>query len=656
MRKSQKNIFADTSNRSLVILFLMALVLTALVYSLGLPGDFEFDDGVNLLNNSGFLFKERDFDNVIRAALSSDSGPFRRPVSMFSFALNQYATGMDPLYFKVTNIAIHLLNVTLVYWLVGLIVRSKAMGFCDRRYNRWVSLIVASLWALHPINLTAVLYIVQRMTGLSVTFMLLAMGFYLSARNDFNRMSYKSAVAKFICVVVAGVLGVFSKESALLLPLYLLLLEYFCLGFAGREGRKDSWIRKGYVLFLMVPVLCILVYVLFNPLLVTGGYAARPFSFLERVLTEPRVLWFYVGQILMPNIQSLGLYHDDYNVSHGLFDPISTLFSIVAWAILLLSAYFLRSKKRYFAFGVLWFCVGHILESTVFPLELIHEHRNYLPSIGVIFLIVFVLKDFFRDSDNILLRFVFPSLVITLAVATSARAAQWQNLTDHAISEAINHPNSTRANFQLARVYSKWMAMEGVHPYYEKAKEYFTRSINVDKEGRNGGYFGLIHLAAQAGEPIDPYVVESLISRLPASASIGADYAFLGALANCQINLACNLDDRDFFRIANAYLSNKRLGGSLKSAVYSLMGVYSVNKLKDYKLAESYFLKAVELFDSSQRWLELGEFYRVNGDILKSKEMMRRALRSPDANVYEYDIRRSLDHLDKYEKEMYVGR
>ncbi|MCZ7654258.1 MAG: hypothetical protein M5R42_08160 [Rhodocyclaceae bacterium] len=115
-----------------------------------------------------------------------------------------------------------------------------------------------------------------------------------------------------------------------------------------------------------------------------AGYALRDFSAVERMLTEGRVLWFYLGLILFPRLEALGLYHDDIAVSTGLIAPWTTLLALVGLFGLIWLAWRLRLRMPLTAFGLAWFLIGHGLESTFLPLEIAHEHRNYVPLFGIL--------------------------------------------------------------------------------------------------------------------------------------------------------------------------------------------------------------------------------------------------------------------------------
>ena len=169
---------------------------------------------------------------------------------------------------------------------------------------------------------------------------------------------------------------------------------------------------------------------------------------LDWLLTEPRVLWLYIRWTLFPRLGDLGLYHDDIVISTGLWSPPTTAMAIAG--LLLLAAAALATARRWpwFTFGVAWFFTGQLLESTVFPLEIAFEHRNYLADLGVLFALLgcmLLLRPRFSRAG---LRVTLVGL-LTLAYAgvTLARSHEWRNPLSLASAEAANHPASPYATY-----------------------------------------------------------------------------------------------------------------------------------------------------------------------------------------------------------------
>ncbi|MCZ6773571.1 MAG: hypothetical protein O7G83_16555 [Proteobacteria bacterium] len=432
--------------------FLLVAILAAVVYVPGIGGGFTFDDYFAIVLND-----ELDIDparpvTLLDAAFSSTSGPLKRPVAMLSFAANRTLTGIDPVPFKLTNIAIHVVNAVLVLLLLQLI--STALSPSSRSASAAVACVAAALWAVHPLNLTSVLYVVQRMTSLSGTWMLIALVLYAAIR---VRQIQGGRVAGFwwLAVVASWALGLLTKETALLLPLYVVVLE--CSVFRFEAGSRLRSIYRGAVIAGTCSVAAILI---LTPDTLLGGYAGRSFSLAERLLTESRVVMFYLRQLLVPDLASFALFHDDIRLSRGLLDPPSTLLSLAALAALVAGA--LATRRRYVAFGISWFLVGHLLESTIYPLELVHEHRNYLPAIGLIFMLVTAVAEWLARlrwrGGRLLLA---AAAIAVCGSVTAIRASIWSDPDVRIEFEVLHHPQSARSQYELGRVRLERGAADG---------------------------------------------------------------------------------------------------------------------------------------------------------------------------------------------------
>ncbi len=438
-------------------LTLMAtLALVALAYLPGLRGPFVFDDYPNILNNPPVALTQLAPQALRAAAFSNNSGPLGRPLAALSFGIDHYrAGGFYPLAFKLTNLVIHLLNVLLVYALAGRLARR--LGAAETAST--IAIFCALLWGLHPLQLTSVLYVVQRMTSLSALCMLAGTLLWLVGRERLAARR-RGGLATMIAGLALGMgLGALAKENALLLPLYLGVIE-LCLwrrdsAATTRDGGRvaTGWF---FTTTLLAPLLVGLVLFAWQPGLLLDGYAGRPFTLIERLLTEARVLWFYVSLILLPTPERLGLYHDDIAVSTGLLAPWTTLAALAGWLIVLLAAWLLRRRAPALAFGALWFLAGHALESTVVPLEIAHEHRNYLPSFGLLFAAVYGMAHFARSTRRGRL---YGALGLVAAAAfafgTFGRAASWHS--DDIIIEALyrHHPQSASAQQMMGELMLK---------------------------------------------------------------------------------------------------------------------------------------------------------------------------------------------------------
>jgi len=450
-----------------------------LVYSPGWYGPFVFDDQLNILENPNVPIHELNEREIIRSTLSNESGPLKRIIPALSFGLNYYfADGFVSAHFKLTNIAIHCLNSGLVFWLLTLLWPSISnVGWAkqSRLSNPRLAFAVSGtlIWALHAFLLTSVLYVVQRMTSMATLFMLMGTCLYVVGRLSIIKQPIKGLWLMCLGLIAGTVLGTACKENAVLLPVYLGALELTLLSRLPATERSRKTVRWFFVIFLGLPILAGLFYWYQHPTFITGGYGGRPFTLLERVLTEPRVLWFYLGMIIVPNIQTMGLFHDDFPLSSDLLSIWTTLPSIMGIVVLFMLSLYWRKRFPVFAFAVLWFLVGHSLESTVFPLEIIHEHRNYLPALGPLLALTYLLLFALPTKMPLLIRTgLMGTLVFCLGLGTFNRAQYWSSESSLIESLAANHPDSPSSQYLHGEILRKREKdFEGSYAYYLRAAE-----------------------------------------------------------------------------------------------------------------------------------------------------------------------------------------
>lgn len=446
--------FALTSKKILIV----AVFLCSLIYLPGISGPFLFDDRSNITNNSLLLVTRLDAHTLADAAFSGQAGPFKRPLAMLSFGLNHYfSEGFKAPHFKLTNIFIHGLNSTLL-----LILALQLLNRTHSKNNQYLVFyagLITILWSLHPINLTSVLYIVQRMTALSTLFSLCTIILYIKARNSSvnsktTRGSYYIFSLSLLCLIFA----IMSKENAILVPLLILLIEQTLF------SKEKPWPHilqapkqlkiTGFITFAVLS----LVFSIWLIDYASVGYNNRPFNMLERVLTESRVICFYISLILLPRIDGFALFHDDIVISTSLLSPWTTITSFIFILGLLITTFYYRKKNPLFALGISWFFIGHIIESTFFPLEIAHEHRNHLPSIGIIIAAFSLVPIRKLESKKAIAAIIFIAFI--LGLTTILRATQWSDYKTLAFYEAKHNSASPATQAMLSNAAHQAGAIE----------------------------------------------------------------------------------------------------------------------------------------------------------------------------------------------------
>ncbi len=431
---------------SAVLLYLVLLAVT-IVYWPGLSGSFFLDDEENLRRLTTLEYSSENLSTVL---VNKNAGPTGRPVAMASFALNQVASGGDPFAFKYTNLMIHLLVGVMLFWLTGRLLKLAGVGLA------WLmAAAVAGCWLLAPIQISTVLYTIQRMTQLAALFAALGMLSYLYGRESLEKTPRRGVTLILTALLAWLPLGIFSKEAALLLPLFLLLLELHFFQLPQTKSLRVFMLLL-LVTSLLLPGLWFIGKIAVDPEFILSSYHARSFTLTERLLTESRVLFDYLRNILIPDAPYLGVIHDDFPISKGLFKPISTIFSLLGWLSILLVAALLFRKHdtRALSFGILFFLAGHLLESTIFPLELYFEHRNYLPSWGIFFFVVVGLDHLSRRQRiRHLTLYTLFGLALLYGFTSYQRTQTWSSSQSMLLSAATAHPQSLRLNTAMAHFY-----------------------------------------------------------------------------------------------------------------------------------------------------------------------------------------------------------
>lgn len=591
---------------SALLIGILVLVLGVAVYAPGLSGDYVFDDYTNIVENTALRPEVISLESLIAAAVSSDSGPLKRPLASLSFLANFHFFGVNPLSFKVTNLIIHLLNGCLVFYLLrGVLPRllpSSAKVLA-------VAGLTAIVWTVHPLNLTGVLYVVQRMTSLAASFSLLAMICYVHAR---ERGIADPACRNFwwwSAIVIFEVLGVATKESALLLPIFLVLIELTVFRF--RAAAYLKWLYGAGAL-ISVSGLCYLL----GPLDYFGdAYRERPFTANERMLTESRILVVYLEQLLLPNPTGMALVHPDWPLSRNLWTPWTTLAAVGFWLSAISAS--LVASKRYpiVMFGIGWYLVGHLIESTFVPLDLIYEHRNYLPSIGILCLacLAVVHVGAWRPTTGKLITF---GVIVILGAMTAYRAWQWSEPFTLALTEARHNPTSARARYEYGRVLFQSYLVDRKPQLLEKSRRELWAAVKYGDEDFHP-LAGLVHSYVRTREPVPEQLMEAyereLRDELPTARRLDAVYLAI----KCQMGGSCPPTPEVVLRGVSATLANARLTPDLKAKMLEWLTLYYSNVLGDLAAARSviqeavlaqpeelvYQLRLLEIMVSQQDWV-----------------------------------------------------
>ena len=428
-----------TQTKLSLIGLLIVLVLAWFCYRPAFSGAFQLDD----ISNLAGLANIEDSSTATDFILSGTAGPTGRPLALLSFVIQAEQWEQGASAFLKVNVLIHLINAVLLAWCLYFLAQTQSV---NRHSAVLVAAATASAWVIMPLLASSSLLVVQRMTTLSALFTLLGLGGYLLARSKINARPGAALAGMSVSLAVGTLVATLAKETGALLPVFVLVLEVTVLahptGLSRRQWRVWQW------LFLIVPTVAVVAFLASILPFADWVVARRDFNAWERLLTEARVLWIYLQKALVGIPGQLGIYQSAPVISRTLFD-LPTMLAAVSWLVLASTAIVWRRRFPLFALAVLWFLAGHLIESTVVPLELYFEHRNYLPVLGPLFALCAYLLLGSTQRRRVGMA-VVPLFVLASAYFLYTFASLWGEPSPASRYWAIKYPESVRAVTTMA--------------------------------------------------------------------------------------------------------------------------------------------------------------------------------------------------------------
>ncbi|MFQ5646724.1 MAG: tetratricopeptide repeat protein, partial [bacterium] len=483
--------YLSGNSRFSLITIITVILVGSVLYSNTLGNPFTFDDAImEKERNTAFLEaaaasngKVSTF-NMITAFMGRT-----RPVALISFFLNYKLGGDNPPGYHIVNLLIHLLTAVTVYFFI--LESLHLVRYSGER----IAAVTALLFVSHPVQTQAVTYIVQRETSLMALFYLLSMLAYLRGRvsRGSGRAIWFAGSALFALISLG------TKQNAVTLPLFLVLYEIYFFQGLNRGKMKIA----PFLPLLALPVLIGLIYTRFQLFATLAeGYKGRPFTMGERLITEWRVILHYFSLLLYPHPSRLNLdYH--FPFSRSLFAPATAVLGLLVIGGLLGTAVYLMKRRPLISFGIFWFFGQLALESTIYPLDLIYEHRLYLPSIGFFLIISLGLNrlfGFISAQSTLKAEWaVVAVLVMILGWGTYRRnqvwqseISLWQDVVKKSFNKARPHNNLGKA-YAAAALADKSLAnlADEAIKEYKKAIELNPKNfVAYDNLGQSYGRKG----------------------------------------------------------------------------------------------------------------------------------------------------------------------
>ncbi|MFC1549286.1 tetratricopeptide repeat protein [Nitrospirota bacterium] len=411
----------------------LLLIIAGLVaYSGTLDQPFHYDDIGNIAENPLI----RDIRNIPRFFFDIKGPAIAvRPLTSATFALNYSISGLDTTSYHVLNIALHIINGLLLYFLVLKCTRRLAM---DRQRGSMTALVAALLFMVHPVQTESVTYLVTRSMLLAALFYFLGfLVFLLAVESRKGRWAFAFAMG-FI-----SFLGMGSREDFVTFPLMLFTFDYVFVS----DGSFKKVIRN---FNLHVPAwlgMLYLGYLVISHDYISAGFGEVGIGPYEYFITQSRVHWTYLRMLVLPIGQNID---HDYSVSVSLLEP-RTLIAFLGYWVIWASSALLVVRRPAVSMLILWFMITLTPASSIVPLaDVIFEHRLYISSAGFFVLFALLLV---RIQNMAVLAGLTVLLAVTLTASTYSRNLVWETEVSLWKDSVRKSPLKPRPRFSLGAAY-----------------------------------------------------------------------------------------------------------------------------------------------------------------------------------------------------------
>jgi hypothetical protein len=421
---------------------LLGLITLAVYCFAAMHADFFIlDDRIEIVSRPTLNQSLAEANSWRELLVGSGAGPTGRPIAVASFGVNVVVAGGEAIatQFKLLNVVLHGVAGLLVYLWCNVL-------FPDRKS---FAAAAAMIWLLMPLQVSTVLYPVQRMAQLSAIFTLLGLWLFSLWRARWSKEGGSPAellsAMLWLCLITFA--AVMSKENGMLLPWLIVLVEW--VFFRGEwRGQHSVLLERlsSAALFLPIVLAPSAVFLLTDWM---SAYELRDFTLAERLLTQTRALLHYVAWAMFPQPSQLGLFHDDIAISKSLFAPWTTLASLIAWGMLLVAALRCRERLPWLSFGILFFLIAHSMESTFLPLEMFFEHRNYLPSVGLAIVVAGAIG-LLVSSSRLKETYLYAAYTAPVFLILLLRLIEWSDAEQLYAAEISRHKDSLRGGYLYA--------------------------------------------------------------------------------------------------------------------------------------------------------------------------------------------------------------
>lgn len=422
-------------NYTVPLISVAVAVLIAICYSSGLYAPFYLDDFSSITENPSIV--NVDWHGIWAQYAS-------RIVGYATFAANIALIDASSSSLRLVNIVIHIMAAVAVFF----VTRATLVGNAPETSNKSFFLVVAALasivFAIHPLNTSAVTYIVQRLASLAALFYIFTVYAYIRSRNTKNIFWWTLCVSSTL-------LALLTKQNTVTLVITLYLAELIII-------RRVS---PRTLIFHLLSALAIATSLVLGIYFMDLGWSVID-NLSRETLSISRFDYFYaqlavIGQyittFLYPYNQML-----DYGESLDYWSNQNNLFWAAFHMIVILTAIAIVQRRPSVSFWILFYYIALSIESSIIPIrDLIFEHRSYLPNVALSFLtsysVICIYNKIQRNWQKIAFYVVILGLLGTLLTRTYSRNAEWSNPYAFFKAEVKRNNGFWRSRNELASLY-----------------------------------------------------------------------------------------------------------------------------------------------------------------------------------------------------------
>jgi len=637
MKKNSRGVDPDLIS----ILALLAFGLVA--YSNSFNAAFQYDDFHHILGNEAF-FDLTDLSRIFHYG----KGRF---LPYLSLAFNYKISKFDPISYHIFNFFVHYIATIFLYFLFLEIVDTPAMQGVELKPSKRIgAFLVGGIFFLHPLQTESVTYVIQRAESMAGMFYLATLFFYVKARRAGRR---HGVLGYSILAGIAALCAAFSKETAVTLPVMIVVFELFFFN----TSIKDL-LRTKLFLFILVPAAVILLLKL-KPLIRTGFFwdpgPGMGFTRKQYLLTQFWVLLTYLRLFFWPAGQNIDW---DYPLASN-FLALQTFSSFLFLLTLLVLAFFAYRRLRLLSLGIVAFFITLAPTSSVIPLrDVIFEHRMYLAvaflAIGCVHVFSYGLERIRKISPRAQAIASTCSILVLLSLLSGLTQARnqvwlselslWADAVHKSPNKARVHNNYGRGLYTLKNRVTEEakrefetairLSPDWAVPYHNLALCYFQegeylQAIVLDLEAleRMPTYKEVLYQLGRSYRKLNQWNEARLYLERLIGLSPGSEYikAYIDLL---DVYLEMGLRDQAL-HLAREMV--KMPDGLVPLDYYRGLVFY---KLNDMSQAKFYFVKQTE--QESQRlssYLMLGQIQYQAEEYEKAEMAFRRALQEQKWSV-----------------------